>query len=211
MEIRGFTDTIKWYDNNAAKYAQNTQEAIPMDEVDIFINLLGNKKKILDAGCGAGRDTNIFTKKGFDVIGLDISQGLLIEAKRRYPNLQFIHGSLLEIPFDDKSFDGVWARMSLLHFETIDEVTKALKEIYRVLKLNGILHILAQSGDEKTSIFEDKFSGHKRFFRFFTIEELEALVKETGFKIISIDQYKETNKVVNGREDLELILLYAQK
>src|SRR5271155_171080 len=91
MNVKNFKDTIDWYDQNAKKYAEATYAVSPDDLINQFMNLLPNKPKILDAGCGGGRDTGLLATKGAQVIGLDISKGLLNEARKRNPELSFIH------------------------------------------------------------------------------------------------------------------------
>lgn len=214
MKIQGFKDTIDWYNQNAEKYAKATATTASLDQIEAFTNLLSPKAIILDAGCGAGRDTHILSQKGFIVTGLDISSGLLAVARKTYPTLTFVEGNMLKIPFPDEHFDGVWSHASLVHMETTEAVIRAFKEYYRVLKQNGILHVLvkAQTGKQKTAVVSDSRSNHERFFQYFTKEELMLLLKQTGFQIISIDQQKETDKgTVRARPDVEWIVVLASK
>lgn len=124
MKINGFQDTIEWYNQHAEEYAAATVQKIPQEEIDQFTQLLPQGATILDAGCGAGRDTNVFSQKSFHAIGLDISSGLISVVRASYPHCTFIEGSMLAIPFSDSSFDGIWCHASLLHFETQEEVKK---------------------------------------------------------------------------------------
>lgn len=213
MKIKGFKDTIKWYDQNAQQYSQATKVTYSQEAIDKFIGLLPKGAKVLDAGCASGRDSALLTDKRCRVTGIDLSRGLIEIAKREYPNINFIHGSFLELPFDDEDYDGVWANASLLHLETDNDVRKALKEFSRVLKKNGILHILvkAQTGKEKTAIVKDSLSNHDRFFQYFKAPELEELIIESGFEKIYLEQYRETDKNPKGRPEVKWIWLLARK
>lgn len=209
MKIKGFQDTIDWYDQNAKKYSDATYINPPYDLLDQFMGLLPSNPKILDVGCGAGRDTGLLTERGASAIGLDISKGLLKEAKKRHPHIEFVEANFLAIPFKENTFDGVWAHAALVHLETIDEVRKSLNEFYRVLENKGIIHIYIKKkmGKEQTAIVKDKLSGHERFFRYYTEEEIKEYLKERGFKIIDF----EIRKDPHGREEIRWISLFARK
>lgn len=212
MQVKGFQDTINWYNQNAETYAKSVVNLYPTKDLDEFAQLLKPGAKILDAGCGSGRDTNLFLQKGFNAQGLDISAGLIAVAKKTYPNLTFNEGTLIKLPFPEKNFDGVWANASLLHFEAVEEVKKALSEFSRVLKLDGILHVLvkAQTGKNKTAVVTDALSKHDRFFQYFTISEIKNLIKEAGFKILKAEQVKEIDRNPNGRPEVEWIRILAK-
>lgn len=209
----GFKETIKWYDQNAGKYADATREGVSLDELTDFVTLIPNGSRILDVGCGSGRDTHLFTQGGFDVIGLDVSSGLIEEAKKRFPISLFLEGNFLNLPFPNDEIGGIWAHASLVHLETIFEVQHVLSEFYRVLRSNGILHVLvkAQVGEDKVAVVSDKLSDHDRFFRYFTMEEVRQYLEQAGFEVIQLDQYRETDKTPSGRPEVEWILALSRK
>ncbi len=213
MQVKGFKDTIEWYNQNAEQYAQATFQTASPEEIDQFAKLLPAGAKVLDAGCGAGRDTDFLSQKGLKATGLDLSSGLIQVARKTFPNLEFIEGNMLSMPFPDQDFDGLWSHASLLHLETVDDVKKALKEFNRVMKQSGVLHVLvkAQTGESKTAVVTDSLSKHDRFFQYFTKQEVENLLKDAGFDLISIEQYKETDKNAKGRPEVEWILALARK
>lgn len=215
MKIKGFKDTIEWYNKNAKFYNDSTLKAFSIhdrNQIDEFAKLLVKNATVLDVGCGAGRDTNFLHKKGFDVTGLDLSTGLIKIARNSYPKLDFILGNMTSLPFKDNSFDGVWSHASLLHLESIEDVKNALSEFKRVLTNKGILHILvkAQIGSDKTAVVSDNLSKHDRFFQYFTVSEVKSLLSVLNFKIVYINQYKETDNNPNGRIGVEWIIVYAK-
>lgn len=213
MQVKGFKDTIEWYNQNAEQYAQTTLQTASPEEIDQFAKLLPDRAKVLDAGCGGGRDTDLLSKKGLKVIGLDLSSGLIKVGRKTFPELEFVEGNMLSLPFPDSDFDGVWSHASLLHLETAEEVTQALQEFNRVMKQTAVLHVLvkAQIGEFKTAVVTDTLSKHDRFFQYFTQPELQNLLKESGFNLISIEQYKETDRNPKGRPEVEWILALARK
>lgn len=90
------------------------------------------KGKILDNGCGTGVHAPLLGIEGGDVVGLDISAGMLGKAKLRISKL--LLGDAQRLPFKDQSFNVIFAR-SLLHHLPYPE--KGLSEINRILKNNG--------------------------------------------------------------------------
>jgi ubiquinone/menaquinone biosynthesis C-methylase UbiE len=209
MKIKGFKDTIEWYDKNSEKYANSAEKVRPIKFIEQFLSMLPKAPKVLDAGCGSGRDSRILNEKGAKVIGLDISKGLLKEAEKRSKDIEYVLGDITVMKFLDSSFDGVWSHASLVHFERIEDVEKTLDEYYRILKPGGILHIFTkeQLGDYKTAIVSDSLSNHDRFFRYYSKEELRNLVSQAGFGDLDISSVSDPH----GREEVSWIILFGKK
>lgn len=100
-------------------------------------------KTCLDAGCGGGRNSIAMARLGArEVIGIDVGEKGLIDARRRAQNLSNVklqHASILDIPFEDETFDMVWCAGVLMI--TADEEC-ALNELARVTKKGGYLYLL---------------------------------------------------------------------
>jgi len=202
MKVKGVQDTIEWYNQNAAQYAKSIQDLAALNQMDDFIKLLpNNNKKVLDAGCAAGRDSKILAEKGAEMTGLDISSELLKIAKKDLPNIAFKQGSFLSLPFEDNSFGGIWSHASLLHCGTLDDVLTALKEFYRVLIKDGILHVFVKvnTQNKKFDVVTDAISHHDRFFQYFTNNELKDLLHKSGFKLIKMENEEDRAKRVEVR------------
>ena len=177
MKIRGFRDTIDWYDKNAEQYNAALNAVIPTDSINWFISYLPTSPKILEVGCAAGRESKVFLENGVNVTGIDLSKKLLKIAKRNNPSAKYIEGNFLDLPFENEEFDGIWSHASLVHLETLDEVERAFSEFKRVLKPGGFLYIYVkeQTGKDETAIVTDKLSKHNRFFRYYRPEKLKTL------------------------------------
>jgi len=93
---------------------------------------------VLDMGCGAGAWTRKFKEKKCEVIGMDISEGMLYLAGKIYPHIEFIRGNIFKTHFKDRTFDIVFLGYVLHHFSE-NEIVEILKEAYRVIKENGIV------------------------------------------------------------------------
>jgi ubiquinone/menaquinone biosynthesis C-methylase UbiE len=209
MKVRGLKDTIQWYDQNTAQYAQKSSTVLNKESIDRFLALLPHNPSILDAGCGAGRDSQEFFKKGARITGIDISEGLLKEARKVNPSIEFIYGDLTAIPFKNEIFDGVWSEASLVHLEKLEDVQKALNECYRVLKPEGALHLYVkkQMGSNETEVIKDSLSNHERFFRYYTEKGLEEILTQIGFSILEIKQSDDRH----GRKEVQWLTFIAKK
>jgi len=205
-----FSDVIQWYEDNAQKYADASLGLVNKDLIKKFTSFLKNKDKVLDAGCGPGRDSKVFYELGFDIFGIDLSSNLLKIASQQCPKGIFKKANFLSLPFPNNYFDGIWASASLLHLENTDDVKKALSEFNRVLKKEGVLCVLVkqQMGKEKTSVVTDSLSNHDRFFQWFSKTEIKNLLNENNFSIISLeDNYPD----LAGREEVKWIFAFAKK
>ena len=216
-ENSNYQKTLEWYENNAQNYSQksNLNSSIDYQQLLEFSKLIPTNGIILDAGCGSGRDTNLFQQQGFNIIGIDISKNLLVHAKKNYPKLDIQFGDILNLPFENNHFDGVWAHASVVHFDQDSQITKAISEFSRVLKPKGLLHLLvrAQKNNFKTSVSVDSISNHERFYRNFSKDEIKKILSETGFIIENQLQYNESDLDPNKRpgEGIEWILTTAKK
>ena len=174
--------TIATYDRTSKKYAE-INSTIRFWEVqqEEFTSFLSGTK-ILDAGCGHGRDTKDFIAENYDVTSIDLSEGLLEEAKRRVPNGNFIKMNFSDLIFPDKSFDGLWCAAAFLHIPKSD-AENVLANFKRVLNKNGVLFMSVKSGEGE--VIKKDSDGNVRFFANYTKSELEELVGKT-FDILKI-------------------------
>ncbi len=91
-------------------------------------------ERILDVAAGTGASSAPMAKAGALVTALDISHGMLEEGRRRHPDIEFVHGSAEELPFDDDTFDAVTISFGL---RNVQQPRAALSEFHRVLKPGG--------------------------------------------------------------------------
>ena len=135
-------------------------------EFEIFRSFLP-KGKVLDVGCGAGRDYQFFQGGQYDYTGVDYSSGLLGVAREQFPEARFVEGNILDLPFQDQEFDGFWAAASLLHIPK-DKMNKALQSIKRILKERGVGFIALEKGDGEQMVADDNHNQDMRDQRFFS-------------------------------------------
>lgn len=91
-------------------------------------------ERILDVACGTGTSTAALAKGGALVIGVDFSAGMIAEAVKRHPKLEFLEADATRLPFGDDEFDAVTISFGL---RNIADPHAALAEFYRVLRPGG--------------------------------------------------------------------------
>ena len=194
--------TIDTYNQMAKEYDQETVEfwnTFPRSFLDRFIDLsllhFDQREKssrgfVLDVGSGPGRDGLILQSVGLNVVCLDASRAMIDLSTER--GLKSVLGDLLSLPFENESFDSVWAYTSLLHIPK-SQMTIALSEIHRVLKPNGVFALGMIEGDEELYRSSSGVT-LERWFSFYQKEELETLLIESGFEIVYFEMFKPRSK-----------------
>ncbi len=133
-------ENIDAYDHIAETYAEKWNKSTAnQPQRDAFLETLPSKAKILDAGCGTGRDLAAFKQAGYQPTGLDLSTNMLKQAEKQF-NGPLIQGDLRTMPFEAEEFDAIWMSASLLHVES-REAAQVLHEARRVTKHGGTLYI----------------------------------------------------------------------
>ncbi len=109
------------------------------EEVLKVLELKGNER-ILDIGCGFGDFLINLKDKGHkgDLIGIDISEGMIKEALSMNKNIRFFVANAEKLPFGKKEFDVILCKHMLYH---VNDIKKALKEVNRTLKDDGLFVI----------------------------------------------------------------------
>jgi ubiquinone/menaquinone biosynthesis C-methylase UbiE len=149
--------------------------------------------RVLDLGCGGGRHAFEALRRGADVVAFDMDQSELDGVKSMFAAMEetgeaagtgeTVQGTALDMPFDDDSFDRVIAAEVLEH---IHEDTTAMREILRVLKPGGLAAVTVPAFlPERISwaLSEDYHTAPGGHIRIYTLAELKAKLKATGFKV----------------------------
>jgi len=166
------------YNQIAISYAERYWNSTLGDTLNQFAALVQSGGKIVDLGCGPGRDVAIFQQRGFNVLGVDRSAGMLSEARRRVGE-QFVCADMRHLPLASASIDGIWMCASLLHIPRVD-VPGVLLEARRILRLQGALYISVREGIGEEWTESDC---GRRFFTLFHADELLGFVKQAKVAI----------------------------
>ena len=95
--------------------------------------------RVLDACCGTGDLAVAASRRGGTVTGLDFSERMLERARRKAPELEWVQGDVLALPFRDASFDAATVGFGV---RNVEDLERALAELRRVLRTGGRLGIL---------------------------------------------------------------------
>jgi ubiquinone/menaquinone biosynthesis C-methylase UbiE len=111
-----------------------------------FLSLLPQPGALLDAACGTGRYTGMLLDAGHTVIGVDQAQGMLDQARTKYPSVHFEKVGLQEMTFQDV-FDGAICMDALEHV-CPEDWPPILHNFHRALKTSGIFYFTVEIADE---------------------------------------------------------------
>lgn len=134
-----------WNDQKTIKSFIN--QPISQYWLDIFSQIPKKEtKKILDLGCGGGRNSEMLVKLGFDTYACDIHEGMVNATRNRlkaidskHTNNRVIKASMNKLPYQDGYFDFVLSHGVYHNATSLNEFKEALKETSRVLRSGGKL------------------------------------------------------------------------
>jgi ubiquinone/menaquinone biosynthesis C-methylase UbiE len=138
------------YDEVADSYADyfrstEPEQSVELAMIDHFASLLSGERKVLDAGCGAGRLLPLLAALDCRVEGVDLSPGMVRRAQLDHPSFATRVGSLTQLPYPDASFDGYFSWYSTIHSPDAD-LPRIFGQARRVLRTGGALLVAFQSG-----------------------------------------------------------------
>ena len=136
--------TIDYYNKHAEEFTASTFEVDMESLYRPFLAELPGGTRILDVGCGSGRDTLAFKNKGYYVDAIDYSEELVKKATR-LTGIPIKLKSFYEVD-DYEAYDGIWACASLLHCER-SRLAEVLEKMVQALKPNGVIYMSFKYGD----------------------------------------------------------------
>ncbi len=179
------------YDKIAEEYCKKTEEegdrAFHEKMLDKTLNYLPSDPRVIDLGCGDGRDTDYLRKKDVDVVGIDFSKKMISIAREKYPGSSFIVSDIRDTVFPDDTFHGAWASASLINLPK-SKLSHAEKEIYRIVEPGGVLCFSFKKGEREgfeTSVMDE----HERYYSYYTLDEMKEYL--TLFEIFDSERCPE--------------------
>jgi ubiquinone/menaquinone biosynthesis C-methylase UbiE len=188
--------TAQTYDRIAAEYCKKTREPRFLEWEEGYIKKLlayisSKEPLILNVGCGDGRDNIHIEKNGGKAIGIDLSDGMLKEARNLHPEGDFRKMDMRNLAFEDNFFDGIWASGSIYHVPKSD-VHRIISEFVRTLKAEGVLSLNFKLGEgEGLEANPKSYGGYPRYFAYYTRQEMKDIIEGFGFREIDSCQYPE--------------------
>ena len=175
------------YDRVAEEYARRIAGELagkPFDRaiLDRVAEAAASLGPVCDLGCGPGHVAGYLHERGARVIGIDPSLGMLEQARRLHPGVEFRQDAVPGLPLGDESLGAIVAFYSLIHVPE-EQFHGTMRDLHRVLKPGGVLLIAVHVGDE--DIHLEEFWGHpvSLDFRFFQLDEVERATSAVGFEI----------------------------
>ena len=192
-------ETLAYYDQNAAAFAAGTEKVDFAEMQDQFLALLPPGSKILDFGCGSGRDTRYFLDRGYCVDATDGSEEMCRYAEK-YTGIPVRKMLFSELNAVDV-YDGIWACSSILHVR-LPELPDVFEKMVRALRKHGIIY---------TSFKYGTYAGMRngRHFTDFTEESFEKFLSD--IPNLRMRRMWVTSDVRPGRADEKWLNLILEK
>lgn len=175
--------TRNTYDQNAAAFAErfNKIGGSRIQDIQDICSMSGKKNpKVLEIGCGNGRDAKKILEYTDDYIGTDISAGMIALAQADLPNAHFEVADMETFEFP-ANLDIVFAFAALLHLDK-DAFRSILQKAHSSLNPGGLFYMTLKKDDYHEELTNDQFG--QRFFYFYDNADIRELAAETGFEII---------------------------
>lgn len=147
--------TLEFYERNAEDYFRATvgiDMAVPRER---FAKLLSPGARVLDAGCGSGRDARVFHEMGFQVTAFDASPRMVALA-REHTGLPVEVSTFQEVAWRE-AFDGIWASASLLHVPRV-ELPSIMRRLRDALTPGGLWHMSFKYGAGEREVDGRRFT-----------------------------------------------------
>ncbi len=168
---------MSYYDHNADQFFTET---FSLDMTEIYAPFLARLQpgnRILDAGCGSGRDALAFKQSGFEVAAFDASPQL-VKLARTQTGIAVQCSSFLDFQEKPDSFNGIWACASLLHLPPA-QLQQTFLHLATFLAPGGVFYCSFKYGD-------DEIERGGRYFTNLNEKRLQDVIRVTGLEIDTI-------------------------
>ncbi len=112
--------SVAAYDAHARAYQESLRLRRPVADVRRFADLAVRGALVLDAGCGPANDLRLLRDAGVHPVGVDLALGALLEARMLLPRHPLVRAPLHDLPFEPRSFGGLWLSGSFTHLPRRD-------------------------------------------------------------------------------------------
>lgn len=165
--------TIDFYNNNADNYYEQTASVDFSDLYERFLKYIPEGGRIMDVGCGSGRDAGAFCRMGFRAEGLDAAEELAaLAGEKQGINVTVCN---MEDWITDRPYDGIWCCAVLVHLED-GQIKKFFNNLRYNLAEGGVLFVSVKARDGNCDGYDSK----GRYMRYFERAELRGFVEEVN-------------------------------
>jgi len=170
--------TIEIYDKNSESIAELHNSLTPNRIYELINKYFVKGKDTVDIGCGIGRDVNWLNLNDFPAVGVDASDGMIKEAKKLYPTLEFKLDYLPALNcFDNEQFTNILCSAVLMHMDE-NAVISACLRMSQLLKSNG--HIIISF--RGTASEDDRENG--KLYTTINMEILKQIFEQNNCEIL---------------------------
>ncbi|MCM0650051.1 class I SAM-dependent methyltransferase [Clostridium swellfunianum] len=171
-------------------------------------------KDILIPGIGYGRNAKVFIDNKINVTGIEISKTAIDLAKQNGIDINIFHGSVADMPFDNKLYDGIFC-YALIHLLSKEEREKFIKDCYNQLKPNGYMIFTTISkeapmygrGKQLGKDYFEIMDGVKMFFY-----DSDSVKQDFGqYGLIEISEIVEPHKDNENKPPFKFTMIKCQK
>ena len=194
--------TLAAYDSDAAAFAKDWHDQpAPRDLQEIVERFFVRGGNSADIGCGSGREVGWLNANGFSAAGFDASEGLLKEARQRYPGLKFAHSELPELR-GVGSFDNVLCETVIMHLDR-KQIAAAVRRLLDVVKPSGILYLSWRVTDD-ADLRDAQGRLYCAFDAALVLTELKDTTVLLDEEVISASSGKKIHRLVVKKPGLEI-------
>lgn len=170
------SNTLSHYETHSLRFWQGTRDHDVSQNYQALLTALPSQEKlrILDLGCGPGRDLLYFKNQGHEAVGLDACAQFCAMA-RDYSGCEVLQQNFLDLNLMPESFDGIFANASLFHVPS-QELVQVLQKLNAALRPQGVLFTSNPRGNE------EGWEGN-RYGTYMELEDFQKYLDVAGFKV----------------------------
>src|SRR5688572_28121749 len=171
--------TLAHYENNAEAFWQGTRDHDVSQNIEALLAALGSapRYRVLDFGCGPGRDLLELQRRGHEAVGLEGCEAF-VRMARELTGATVLHQQFLSLALPEACFDGVFANASLFHVPT-QELPRVIRELWSCLVPGGALFCSNPRGDNREGYDGERYGAYHDERRWY------ELVSGGGFELVS--------------------------